>query len=543
MKKQMILVLLLIISAVMKTNAQVTIGNDTPPVLTLDVVATKTDGTTAEGIVAPRLTLAQLNAAQAQYGAAQTGAFVYITDYSGGTISGYSDQIFCVGYVYFNGSYWVSDCASARTYVTIISQPKAFTFYEQGTESEAALFFGAGGSSALTYQWYIVTGSNIHVRIARPCTAADGIGATTNSFIPHVAGSSSNTNTTKVADKNGFYRYYCVATNMTGDSTTSDIAEVAVGCGAKDLNGEWLSFMCFNLGATRHTIAAQQNTSVTFSTANAADGLHVKVANEEALYGDLFQWGRIADGHEKRNAIPVGSTGGTANTVAWNPSSTPVYENGNQLGSSTMRYPYQQVAATNTTYYGKFIQTIAASPNNNNWYAGPGITSSAVDELWRQSAFASNDPCQKIMADGLTYSNWYPPSHPTSAAGGSSGTGWRLPTQGEWGNLYRGGTISGVASIALANTWDWYELTSSPSEGAKGVALKPDGVTTTLFLPASGYRNTNTALLYGQGARGDYWSASIISTNAYYLNVNAASVNPSTSTARGFGFALRCIKN
>jgi len=537
MKKQMILVLLLIVLAVMKTNAQVTIGNDTPPVLTLDVVATKTDGTTAEGIVAPRLTLAQLNAAQAQYGAAQIGAFVYITDYSGGTISGYSDQIFCAGYVYFNGNYWVSDCVSNQTYVTITEQPKPFTFYEQGTEPEAALVIGAGGSSALSYQWYLVTGSNIHVRIARPCTDADGVGSTTPNFIPKVANSLNSTDT-KTASKNGFYRYYCVVKNQDNDSILSDIAEVAVGCGAKDLNGEWISFMCFNLGATRHTIEAQQTNSIAFSGANAASGLHVKVANEEALYGDLFQWGRIADGHEKRNKIQVGSTGGntTDNAVAWNASSPPTYEDGNILGT-IQRYPYQQVARTNATYSGKFIRTIDG--NNHNWYVGGA---SVIDQLWQQSAFAPNDPCQKINANGLTYISFYPATS-SSTSGGASGTGWRIPTQSEWANLYRGGTIGGSLAIALANTWEWYQLSSSTTEGAKGMAFKPDGYTTTLFLPASGSRNTSDGALYYQGSGGYYWSASIAGTFSYNLYFDRGNIITAASNRRGNGFALRCIKN
>jgi len=540
MKKQMILVLLLIILAGMKMNAQVTIGNDTPPALTLDVVATKTDGSTAEGIAAPRMTLAQLNAAFSKYGAAQTGAFVYITDYSGGTISGYSDQITCTGYVYFNGIHWVGDCVAAQTYARILSQPKAFTFYEQGIETEDPLVLNAGGSSAMTYQWYVITGSNIHVRIARPCTASDGAGFNTNSFTPRVAGSLNSTDT-KTASKNRFYRYYCVATNMTGDSVTSDIAEVAVGCGAKDLNGEWLSFMCFNLGATRHTIAAQQGTSVTFTVANETDGRHVKVAGEEALYGDLFQWGRIADGHEKRSAIQTGSMGGNAtdNAVAWSTTTPPTYADGELLGTS-QRYPYQQVPTDNTTYYGKFIRTIAG--NDHNWYAGTNAVNTAIDQLWRQSAFPANDPCQKINSNGLTYSTFYPAAS-SSTADGASGTGWRIPTQHEWGSLYRGGTISGNRALALANTWDWYQRITSNTEGTKGMALKPDGVTTTLFLPASGHRSNSNALLYYQGSSGRYWSGSIMGANAYLLGFGSGTVDPADSYSRGYGFTLRCIKN
>jgi hypothetical protein len=63
------------------------------------------------------------------------------------------------------------------------------------------------------------------------------------------------------------------------------------------------------------------------------------------------------------------------------------------------------------------------------------------------------------------------------------------------------------------------------------------------FLPASGNRNNGNGLLYNQGANGNYWSISIISTNAYNLNFNSGNVNPANSNNRANGFALRCIKN
>ena len=85
--------------------AQVTIGSGDLPAATLDVVATKTDGTTAEGIIAPRLTLAQLKAADAQYLAAQTGTVVYVTDATGGTTAK-TVNVTAVGYYYFDGSVW-----------------------------------------------------------------------------------------------------------------------------------------------------------------------------------------------------------------------------------------------------------------------------------------------------------------------------------------------------------------------------------------------------------------------------------------------------
>jgi len=60
-------------------------------------------------------------------------------------------------------------------------------------------------------------------------------------------------------------------------------------CGAMTVSGEWLNFMCHNLGAD-YTIDP-------FTWDNSkgdTDGSDVK--------GDLYQWGRNTDGHEKRNS-------------------------------------------------------------------------------------------------------------------------------------------------------------------------------------------------------------------------------------------------
>ncbi|MDR1653510.1 MAG: hypothetical protein LBS01_07695 [Prevotellaceae bacterium] len=200
--------------------AQVGVNTETPKT-TLDVVAGKTDASTAEGLTAPRLKLSELNAKQAKYTADHTGAMVYITAVDETSISGYSDQITCTGFVYWNGTHWVGDCAVAKTYAAALTQPKAFTFYEnpEGNDVPVPLVFGAGGSSAMTYQWYKITGNNVHVRIAQKCTGSDGTGVTTNSFTP----TSVIKGTTRNANNTGFYRYFCVAKNATNDSVVSNM--------------------------------------------------------------------------------------------------------------------------------------------------------------------------------------------------------------------------------------------------------------------------------------------------------------------------------
>jgi hypothetical protein len=103
MKKTIFLMLALFMVSAASLNAQVTIGSTAEPKATLDVVAAKTDGTTAEGIIAPRLTLAQLKTADGQYLAPQDGAIVYVTNITGGTTTK-TAAITAPGYYYFDGT-------------------------------------------------------------------------------------------------------------------------------------------------------------------------------------------------------------------------------------------------------------------------------------------------------------------------------------------------------------------------------------------------------------------------------------------------------
>jgi hypothetical protein len=272
---------------------------------------------------------------------------------------------------------------------------------------------------------------------------------------------------------------------------------------------------------------------MTFNPANGTDGRHYYIDGEENLYGDLYQWGRIGDGHEKRGATQgfvAGSNAAGTNQAAYG--SGPTYEDGNLVNSTSQRYPWRQVDRNDATHYGKFILTTAAQ--TYNW--AYNLPADQIDQLWRTGRFEVNDPCAKINADGLTYTTYYPPA---ATSGGITGanTNWRTLSQDEWGSLYKGGTLSGSPGTATANSWAWY------STNGRGYEIRPDNVTTTLFLPANGYRSYGSGYLYSQGTSGYYWSISIISANAYYLSFNSSGVNPANSSYRAYGFALRCIKN
>ena len=132
-------------------------------------------------------------------------------------------------------------------------------------------------------------------------------------------------------------------------------------CGAKTTTGGWLNFMCHNLGADESLDPFTPNTG---------------------LYGDLYQWGRKTDGHEKRNS-------GTYYNQATNDDAT-----------------------TPTAVIGKFIR------GYENWRISGSTTLWGNGTQDADPPKANNDPC--------------PP-------------GWKVPSQKQWASIFKG-EVSGAAS-------------------------------------------------------------------------------------------------
>ena len=104
--KVAIIMSLLVINVAL-SNAQVTVGSNTPPDATLDVVGQATVATIADGVIAPRLTGDQLKDKDAVYGSGQTGAIVYATAaVSAGNASVKTKNVISAGYYYFDGVIW-----------------------------------------------------------------------------------------------------------------------------------------------------------------------------------------------------------------------------------------------------------------------------------------------------------------------------------------------------------------------------------------------------------------------------------------------------
>ncbi|NDV47925.1 hypothetical protein D0T49_12810 [Paludibacter sp. 221] len=423
---------------IFSATAQVTIGADKAPETfsALEVVST------TGGLRLPQLTTDQRNKLSVSGKDLAKGLTIYnITTNCTDT---------------WNGTAWISNCGS-NVAPQITAQPRAFNWAE--TKNATALT-GIGGESAtisvtatgiapLTYQWYEVTANTN----AAPIAVTDGTGGDSDAFTPSLSAL-------------GMRRYYCQVTDVNGNSINSDIAEVAVGCGAKTVAGGWSTFMCYNLGATEQSIEEQKAcSSPVFSHPNTRD-------NNSIVYGDLYQWGRKTDGHEKR-------TSAITTTLSDNNDAT-APDGISDSFIKTPSYPY-------------------------NW-----TVTNTVDLNWRNQKNAIYDPCP---------------------------TGWRVPAQSEWSNIFNGSSAPGTKATAVANTWVWHDAVN----GTAGYEVKPDGETTTFFLPAVGYRNHYDGELYQVGSYGRYWSGSLSSVYSDALAFNNSGVYPASINNRGHGFSVRCI--
>ena len=188
-------------------------------------------------------------------------------------------------------------------------------------------------------------------------------------------------------------------------------------CGAqqKDANDKYYGreFMCYNLGASTNiqTMSPEQQAAYT---------------NSDDVYGDLYQWGRVADGHQLRNSPTI-------------PGPVTTFDANDQATDDAI---------------GKFI-TNCNSPND--WRMPQQYL------LWNLFDPSLHNPCP---------------------------TGWRLPAWDELPGIFDGDATSPPSIPAAGytsksgNTWKWN------STGTIGYLVTPSGSSeATLFLPAAGFRN------------------------------------------------------
>jgi len=241
--------------------------------------------------------------------------------------------------------------------------------------------------------------------------------------------------------------------------------------------------MCYNLGAadTLQFISPSQQ------------AYYSKPTDE---YGDLYQWGRVADGHQLRTS------------ESYPTNNTTTFENGAVSGSDLDGNG--QVASTSAAYR-KFIKNSDYTITYGDWRIPQ------VDTLWYNNGKKTvNDPCPD---------------------------GWRVPTGVELQSIVNSSvdtvSFSGCSYNSVSgNRWQWVS-----TSGTAGYLVTPSGSSSpTLFLPAAGYRHNNNSAMTTMNSSGYYWSSSVSGRNTYSLTFSSEKLYQAGGYAnRAYGFNVRCV--
>lgn len=326
-------VMAMLLVCIASVSAQVTIGDNTKP-HSGAILELRTD---SKGVLLPRINLEKVSVFQLDLEGTDTttdaaGMLIYNTN---ATVEG-GDGI---GLYIWDGEKWAKIAGGngvSNALKVTITPDRAPATITAGTTVDLTATVSI--EDANTYQWH---------------KNGVSISGATNKTYP-------------VTDLVLGDRYSCEVTNSHGSAT----AYWSV-CGANTVDGEWLVFMCHNLGADE---SLDPFTPV------------------PGIYGDLYQWGRPADGHEKHESEVT-----------------------------------DVLAASNIPGHAKFI---IDADYSGDWWSGAGNN----DARWGDGTDAvspkkaDNDPCPE---------------------------GWKIPSQSQWASIYQGGTIKGSPSAATANTWSW----------------------------------------------------------------------------------------
>ncbi|MDR1591719.1 MAG: hypothetical protein LBS16_02385 [Prevotellaceae bacterium] len=309
----------------------------------------------------------------------------------------------------------------------------------------------------------------------------------------------------------------------------------------------------------------------------AYQATNVFSATDATVYGDLYEWGRVADGHEKRDAEPYATAGALE--------STDLDGNG-QVKNDYGVADYNK--ADTDKKYGHFIKG-----DINFYYDWCDIQN---DDLWGNGVAIDVE----TLGKGVLASNgqYYQSTDWAISDNNPCPSGWRVPTQDELERLinYDCGTPNSVDednAVDINSTTEYYKSVTAGltwvrvkagmaylgnwAEGDhSGYAIYRTDVWTAaisasgyfdnngtpdytrplyedaapeplLFLPAAGYRSANgidfsIGSVGKTGYIGSYWSSTVIDENVFYLSFIHSSVSADKDYHRAGGFSVRCVK-
>lgn len=273
-----------------------------------------------------------------------------------------------------------------------------------------------------------------------------------------------------------------------------------------------------------------------------------RIGNEETGgLGDLFQWGRIADGHQHIGWFSDPISGATT----FRGTGTVTERCGTSAAVARVNSFNTDGQATGATNIGAFIQTTiggttgdwstrsdtpAASGNRNLWGAGAsrerlsdrptrtGANAAPVTLAGWTDRAQRNNPCQSV------------------------GANWRVPSHFDWVDMHQGdgSILTGSQSTTFpttgaggGNIWYWYEALARAVGAA--VLRNPDNGAF-VILPAAGVRAMDGSSSLGGGNTGRYWT-STQNTHSAALNVQFGNITGTVAPPISFGVWIQRTTN
>ena len=229
----------------------------------------------------------------------------------------------------------------------------------------------------------------------------------------------------------------------------------------------WIVFQCHNVGVTKPEV----------KTKNAAQqAAHTTPAD---LYGDLYQWGRVADGHEKRSPAPAIFAGPVTSSGAFD--------------------AHGQILSSNAAY-SKFITS-----STEDWR-------SQKNDLWDMSINPTNNPCEP---------------------------GWRVPTGEEMQSIVNGNSTNVPAGLVMSG--NYLKWNNTGTNGWLIYPGGTDAGTPTVFLPAGGWHEYANGQLEQVGAHGYYWTSSTNGKRSYLFDGRSDRFYPAFLYQRVYAVSVRCV--
>jgi len=222
--------------------------------------------------------------------------------------------------------------------------------------------------------------------------------------------------------------------------------------------------------------------------------------------GLLYQWGR-------KDPFPGsnGSSTGSATTLPiWN--FTPSYSSSGLTTTQVDTYIYSADASASPISYANQLSYSVKYPLLFliNWAGSTATVASDYTSIGGMSSWGGESGELKTVYD------------PCPA-------GWRVPSGRK-------------ASSTFASPWSsWTTAYTTYSASTYATSTWNNG--TTGYYPITGYRGYTDGYFRQVGEVGSYWSASVLSSFSYHLDVLNGSVMPShTDGYRAYAMAIRCVK-